>query len=319
MKAIFQAWDRFFFMPTFGLTLGVFRFLFGIVVFISVLGVFPARATFYGPDAIVSPEMGQKAYSAYWSILGFNFLPLSEPGMTIFFGLLMSAALMLSVGIFTRIANLVVFLGLFSLNNRNPYNVNAGDLLLRIDSLILLFSSSGTVFSLDRWIRRRRGGEGHEGLISPWPQRLLQLQLTYVYLSTVYLKCSGPTWVDGTALYYALRYQELKRFSFKFLFYSLWQIKLMTWAVMGGEFLMGTFVWVPKFRYPILAVAFLLHLGINLTMQFPVFQYIMLINLVLFVPPSDLERWGRVLTNAFKKRREVPPHRGEDLPLSSAS
>jgi hypothetical protein len=320
MKMIFQAWERFFFIPISGLTLGIFRFFYGIVVFISVLGVYPYRATFYGPDAIVSPEMGHKAYSAYWSILSFDFVPLSEPAMTCFFLALMLAAVMLSLGCFTRIVSFAVFLGVYSLNNRNPYNVNAGDLLLRIDSLILVFSSSGTAFSIDRWIRIRRGREKREPtLTAAWPLRILQLQLTYVYLSTVFLKCSGANWLDGTALYYALRYLELQRFSFRYLFYTLWQIKLMTWGVMAGEFLMGTLVWVPRLRYPILAVGFLLHMGINLTMQFPVFQYVMLVNLILFIYPVDFERTILAFRRLSKKERGTSPQEGEGPPFRVAS
>jgi hypothetical protein len=311
MKSIFQAWERFFFTPTSAYTLAVFRTLFGAIVFISVLGVFPYRATFYGPDAIVSPEVGARAYSAYWPILSFNFIPASEFGMSAFFIILMTAALMLSAGLLTRLASILVFLGLFSLNNRNPYNVNAGDLLLRIDSLILLFASSGTAFSIDRWLDAKRG-KSTSLFVTSWPLRLLQLQLTYVYLSTVFLKLSGSTWLDGTALYYALRYVELKRFSFKFLFYYLWQIKLMTWGVLVGEFLMGTLVWVRKVRYPILLVAFLLHMGINLTMQFPVFQYVMLINLVLFVDPNDMKR---CLSTLLKRYRSSPSLRGGTIGL----
>lgn len=324
MKTIFNYWERFFFTPTSALSLAVFRIFYGLVVFISVLGVFPYRSTFYGPDAIVSPEVGAKAYSAYWSILGFNLVPLSEPAMTLFFAGLLIAALMLSVGLFTRAATFIVFLGLFSLNNRNPYNVNAGDLLLRINSLILLFSQAGAALSVDRWFRLKTGKETPGSvLVSAWPLRLLQLQLTYLYLSTVCLKLYGPSWVDGTALYYALRYIELKRFSFKFLFYYLWQVKLMTWSVLVGEFLMGTLVWVPRLRYPILLIAFLLHTGINLTMQFPVFQYAMIINLILFIYPEDLQKALRLVLpkDQPKKKneeREASPS-GEDLPLRSAS
>ena len=42
---------------------------------------------------------------------------------------------------------------------------------------------------------------------------------------------------------------------------------------------------------PILAAAFCLHMGINLTMQFPVFQYVMMVNLLIFLDPHDLQKW----------------------------
>jgi hypothetical protein len=292
VKKISEAWNRFFFEPTSGSTLGVFRFFYGLVVFIAILGVYPYRDIFYAADGLVLPEVMIKHYSTRWMILGFSFLPLTEPGLNLFFLALLVAAAMLSLGFFTRFASIIVFLGLYSLHNRNFYITNAGDLLMRINSLILLFADSGAAFSIDRWLRIRRGKESSDTprLISPWPQRLIQLQVTYLYLTTAFLKLPGASWRDGTALYYALRYLELQRFSFKYLFYYLWQIKIATWGVIVAEAAMGSLVWVRKFRYPVLVTAFLLHMGINLTMQFPVFQYVMMVNLILFIYPEDLDR-----------------------------
>jgi hypothetical protein len=286
VKKIWNAWDRFFFTPTSGLTLGVFRFFYGMVVFIAVLGVYPFREIFYGAEGIVLPEVMLKHYSSHTMLLGFTFLPVREPGLNLFFLGLLFSALMLSLGFFSRVASVLVFLGLYSLHNRNFYITNAGDLLMRINALILLFADSGASFSVDRLISKKK-----PRLISPWPLRLIQLQVTYLYFTTAIFKLEGASWRDGTALYYALRYLELQRFSFSWIFYYLWQIKIATWGVIVGELLMGSLVWIRKFRYPILIMAFFLHMGINLTMQFPVFQYVMMVNLIVFIYPEDLAKW----------------------------
>ena len=177
-----------------------------------------------------------------------------------------------------------------------------------------MFSQAGSAFSLDRLIRRKRGLEG-EALVpkSPWAQRLLQLQLAYLYFETWALKLPGKGWQDGTALYYALNYLELRRFQIKFLFYYLWQIKLMTWGVLVAEFSACSLIWFRKTRYYILGAAFLLHFGINLMMQFPIFQYVMMTSLINFIFPEDIEYWVRRLhawggarRSQSKDRKEAP-------------
>jgi hypothetical protein len=305
---VWRAWDDFFFTPTSALTLGVFRGFFGLVVFVSTFGIYPYRNIFYGENGIVSPDVMEKTYAGRNMILGFHFVPPTDPELGFFFlGLLLCAAL-LSLGLFTRLASLGVFLGVLSLHNRNGYNINAGDLLMRINALVLVFADSGAAFSLDRWIRIKRGQERRDEIPrrSAWPVRLLQLQLTYLYFCTAYLKIAGESWRDGTALYYALGYLELRRFALTPFFYYLWQIKLATWGVIVAEFSMGSLVWVRRLRYPVLIAAFFLHLGINLSMQFPIFQYMMMINLILFVYPEDLDRLMKKVRAGPKSFRSGP-------------
>jgi uncharacterized membrane protein YphA (DoxX/SURF4 family) len=233
--------------------------------------------------------------------LYFRWVPETDPGLLFYFIGILVATISLIFGFFTRTSSILVFLGIISLSNRNFFIDNAGDDFMRINALILMFSEAGAAFSVDRWLRKRRGLEGDAlPLKSPWGQRLLQLQLAYLYCDTFYLKLPGEGWRDGTALYYALHYVELQRFTFKYLFYYLWQFKLMTWGTLVVEFSGAFLIWFRKFRYPVLLAALGLHIGINLTMQFPVFQYVMMASLVNFVYPEDVERcsaWVRDFLN----------------------
>jgi hypothetical protein len=139
--------------------------------------------------------------------------------------------------------------------------------------------------------------------ISPWVQRLLQMQLTYVYLDTVYLKLAGPGWLDGTAMYYALNYLELRRFNLRFLFYNLWLIKISTYGTLLAESSVPIFIWFRKSRYWMMGAALVLHEGINLTMQFPVFQYVMMSSVLIFIYPKDSES---LVSNILKLFRKIP-------------
>jgi hypothetical protein len=312
-----KAWDRFFFEPTSTAGIGLFRIVFGFVVFLSLLGTYPYRALFYTDSGIVSYATMSHFFPNY-PIFYFRWLPAGDPALKYYFLALLFFSLTLTVGFLTRLSSILVFLGIISLSNRNFFVDNAGDDLMRINCFILMFSQAGCAYSIDRWWKGRGQPPRELPQRSPWAQRLLQLQLAYLYLNTVFLKLPGAGWKDGTALYYALNYLELKRFHFKYLFYYLWQIKLATYGVMLAEIAMGTLVWFRKFRYPVLAVAALLHFGINLTMQFPVFQYVMIASLIPFIYPEDIERLIASLLHRGKELYLLRYHRNQLSPPAQA-
>jgi len=290
-RKIGALWNQFFFEPISPATIGVFRICFGIVIFLAVLGRYPFRELFYGDNGIVRYET-MNGYFPGPPWFYFRWLPAGDPGLNLYFLALMAVTVCLVIGFQTRLSCAFVFLGLISLSNRNLFIDNAGDDLMRINALILMFSHAGRAYSIDRWLRRTRGLENVAlPKLEPWAQRLLQIQVAYLYSDTFILKLPGEGWQNGTALYYALNYLELRRFQFKYLFYYLWQIKLATWGVMAGEFALSFLVWFRKLRYWILAIGVLLHIGINLTMQFPIFQYVMITSLINFVYPEDMERF----------------------------
>lgn len=310
-KRSIRLWNRFFFEPISPASIGLFRICFGVVIFLAVLGRYPFRDIFYGQNAIVSYET-MNPYFHGNPIFYFRWLPQADPWLNLYFLGLLAVTICFTIGFFTRASSILVFLGLISLSNRNFFIDNAGDDLMRINCFFLMFSHAGAAFSVDRWWRIKRGKESTElQPRPPWAQRLLQLQLAYLYADTFYLKLPGEGWRDGTALYYALNYLELRRFDFKYLFYYLWQIKLATYSVMTGEFALAFLVWFKKFRYGVLAVGLLLHVGINLTMQFPIFQYVMIVSLINFVYPEHIERLIKKaetrlhLVSAFESRRSA--------------
>ena len=302
MGRIGKYWNQFFFDPISPASLGLFRICFGFVVFLSVLGKYPFRRIFYSDQGIVSYATLTHFFPGNpW--LYFRWMPDQDPGLQFFFIGLLVASAFLTVGLFSRVSSVLVFLGIICLSNRNFFVDNAGDDLLRINCFFLMFAPCGAAYSLDRVWKIKQGlvARGSLPRVSPWAQRLLQLQLAYLYIDTFLLKLPGEGWQDGTALYYALNYRELQRFNFKYFFYTLWQIKLATYSVEFLELAAGTLIWFRAFRYWVLAGAFLLHFGINLTMQFPVFQYVMMASLIVFIYPEDMERWLNYLAQRSAK------------------
>ena len=105
---------------------------------------------------------------------------------------------------------------------------------------------------VDRWLRVRRGREDAAvPLCSPWAQRMLQIQTAVVYFATFYWKSLGILWINGTAVYYALRLEDFQRFPLPPL-HNLFLIKTLTWSTLVIEFALGVLIWFKETRYPVL-------------------------------------------------------------------
>jgi hypothetical protein len=300
-RAIPRYWNQFFFEPIPVSTISLFRVVFGAVVLMSFIGKFPIRDLFYSAHGLVPPETMDRYFPRSW--LWFRWWPDEDPALTLYFMGMIASAFSLMIGFQTRIASVLVWASLMSMSNRNFFVENSGDDLMRINSMWLMFAPAGRAYSVDRWLRRRRGLEGAEMPREvPWAQRMLQLQLSFLYINTAYLKLPGAEWQNGTAIYYALNYIELRRFEMKPLFYYLWQIKLMTWGTVVAEFAAGILIWMRPLRYPVVLAAIGLHMGINLTMHLPTFQYVMMASLFNFLYPEDVERWGSWLVDVWRTR-----------------
>jgi hypothetical protein len=120
-----------------------------------------------------------------------------------------------------------------------------------------MFIDWGQAYSVDAWRRRRKailGGAtqlpAHKR-IAAWPVRLMMLQLACIYCATGLLK-SGPTWANGSALYYALNLDHFYRWPMHLVYawaHELYITRVMTvlvhwWEVLFplvflGEFLRG--------------------------------------------------------------------------------
>lgn len=240
-----------------------------------------------------------------------NILALLPPGdgaiVTVFW-LLVASATCLTVGLFTRASAVVTWLCLMALHFFNPYCVNSGDALLRICSFFLMFSSAGNFLSVDRYVIVKRNGIGtiFEGdLRSPWAQRLIQVQVALIYWQASWGKIAGPHWLDGTAIYYVTHLTELQRIYLPILFDNMIVCKILTWGTLALEFSLWSLVWFRPCCYVVLILGVFLHVGIDIAMNLPVFEAVMISTYLLFIQPQDLERW-LLKIRAWRKTANAP-------------
>jgi hypothetical protein len=277
-----SAWGRFWFTEVPTSTFALFRIAFGVLTFMWALSLSPSLFAFYSRQGIL-PVRPSYDSSFDWSV--FDLFP-SDIAVAIVYFLLYIAALMLIVGFRTRLAALVVFVCLISFGRRNPWVLNSGDLLLFCLAFYALFMPGGEAFSVDRWLRsgERFWDFGRRAI---WPLRLVQIQVSVIYVAAVWAKVRGETWSDGTAVSYAFRMGDLERFPVPgFITDTVVIANLLTYGTLAIELSVGILVWNRVLRPWVLLLGVSLHLGIDYATRVGFFSYAVFVAYVAFIPPE---------------------------------
>jgi hypothetical protein len=288
-----QAWDRFWFAPQSTSTLAVVRIAFGLLMLAWTAAIGHDLFAFYSSNGLLAEQqdLDQVVGSWAWGPLG-TFT--SDTALVVTYLALFVSSLMLLIGLKTRLAAVVVFLGLMALTRRNIWVLDSGDPLLRSIAFFLMFAPSGAALSLDHRLAVRRGKADAWAFPerAPWALRLLQIQLSILYLSAVWFKVGGETWRDGTAVSYALRIENLQRFPLPdALTTSELVSNVLTFGTLAVELALGLLVWNRKLRPWVLMAGVGLHLGIDYAIRVGFFSYGILVLYIAFIPPETLERW----------------------------
>jgi uncharacterized membrane protein YphA (DoxX/SURF4 family) len=282
MSRAWAAWERFWFEPRSVAPLVLIRIAFGLLVVLWALSVLPDAKAFFGSSGVLAKAPGR---DGAWSVLD---LWSSDTAAVILVVLLVAGGLCLMIGLWSRLAAAVVFVAFVSLGNRNPFVGNAGDGLLRILSLYVLLAPVGAAFSVDA-LRRGRGLLDFPRRPA-WPLRLIQIQLSLIYIGTVWAKLRGHDWPDGTAVAYAFRLDDLARFPVPDLGASLLLTHVLTYGVLVLEASLGVLVWVRRLRPWVLLAGVCLHLGIEYRLRVGFFSWAILVTYLAFVPSEVAER-----------------------------
>jgi hypothetical protein len=123
----------------------------------------------------------------------------------------------------------------------------------------------------------------------PWAQRMIQVQLALVYWQTFCCKIVGAQWLDGTAVYYATRLDDMLRFPAPFISDNMFILKGLDYGTLVIEFAAWTVIFVKELRYYVLFGLLCLHLGIDYLINLPVFEWAFIFTLITFVEPGHLD------------------------------
>jgi len=286
LKSFAYCVDKFFFeeKPTEGISL--FRIIWISIILINYIFDYQNLSDFYGPDALISLDTVKGQFAFFHA----NLFHLSDGsyeftnGLYIFYGFAILSSL---IGFYTRPSLIAVLFCMVSFHQRNIWTLSSSEVLMRIVTILLIFTPCGHSFSVDSLVGKFFKKFKKKRNAPVWGQRLIQIQLSVVYLWTAWHKLKGETWFDGTALYYATRIENLTNFSVPYILDSLMCLKFMTWGTLLLEFSLGLLIWFKEFRKPLILLGFIFHLGIEFIMSIPFFEWIMVALLLNFYTPEE--------------------------------
>jgi len=287
--ALIAVWRKFWFEPQDASPVALYRILYGILILqIAVVHLGENFSQWYGPNAVMTLSAVIKHFwlnEPRFDML--LLLPQTEGAFAAFHLVFVMVAVALTVGFCSRYSVLFVWLTLLSMHHHDPFNINGGDAFLRAVGPWLALSHCGDKFSVDSLIRRKKGLPEPDPS-APWAQRMIQVQLAIVYWQTFCCKIGGTQWLDGSAIYYATRLDDMFRFPAPIISNNIYLLKALNWFTLVIEFAGWTVIWFKESCYYVLIGLFCLHLGIDYMINLPVFEWAFIFTLVTFIRPEDL-------------------------------
>ncbi|MEO6886478.1 MAG: HTTM domain-containing protein [Jatrophihabitantaceae bacterium] len=272
MSAV-NAWRRWAFAPADTAPMAALRIACGLLTLGWTVSLLPDAQAFLAGDGLTSDAVSGSA--GWWT------LPVSPYGSL---AVLAAAALALTAGWHTRVAAVVVTLLLIIIQRRDVYILNSGDLLLRELAFYVALMPAGECWSLDA---RKRIPQ----LRAPWGLRLLQLQISIVYLFSVTAKLHGSNWQNGTAVGMSVQLHDLRRVVLPQSFAtSVILSAMLTYGTLAVEASLVLGLWFARTRWWVMAAGVAMHLGIELTLLIGWFSLTIICCYLAFVPGQTLRR-----------------------------
>lgn len=305
--------DRYWFDQGSPVTLGIYRILLGTLAFINLVMIGASWESWYGEKGFIPAWLGQlwlrptvmlsdsgPAVPRIGLLNGITDPHITQP----FFLLVTLAAITTALGLWTRVSSLILAIGLVSLDHRNAAILHGGDTMLRVMSLYIAISPSGSACSLDRLIAIWKGrATAVPTPISLWPQRLISYNVALLYFTTVWLKWGGTLWKDGTATWYPARLAEFYRFPVPPIVNEMPMVKVSTYGTLLVEFALATFVFFRPLRGYVVFLGVLMHMYIEYSMNIPLFSYLMITSYVCFYEGEEFVALGKRLGARLKRKR----------------
>jgi hypothetical protein len=245
-----------------------------------------------------------------------NFLPeFSAPVAVALYTALTLFMAAAAVGLFTRVslwastALYFYFTMLDCLSTISKYTVMASHLLL-----LLSLSNCGDLWSVDRWLARRRLGRESPGATLSdgrgpiWPQRLAQILIAMIYFGASITKMHTPEFFTGDQLIsWMMTYLNNEHPLGDYLLQYPLVVSVSSFITFVWEMTFIFAIWVPRMRWWVLAVGTIFHIMTAFTLGLIIFPLVVTASYMVFLNEADVRRFcGWTAIRRFFPRAAVP-------------
>jgi hypothetical protein len=230
-----------------------------------------------------------------------------------------AAAIAMALGAWTRVTVAVTF-GIVAYNLfLSTTNVHNNRAYLVVVLAILALAPCGREFSVDAWLRKRRGLPPLDTAAPAWPLLLLRFEACAVYGASGLSKLLDPDWFGGRVTWDRVVHQEAHLRAHTYT--PDWLVSVLTdrtfhtyaaKVIVLTELFLAVGLAFRATRYAAVWLAVVFHLAIEATSSVEVFSYLGIAALVIWAVPSTRDRVLVVDTATARGRRIVTGVRALD-------
>jgi hypothetical protein len=301
-------------------SLALFRIAMGLLLLADLLVRATDLTAMYTDDGMFPRAVIHHHFTSIWN-WSFHLAGGSWGFQAVLFGTAAVLALALLVGFKTRWVVIGSWLMLLSVQNRVPPILYGGDHILRMLLFWAMFLPLERVWSLDSWLKSRRGSAMDASAWSPVlsvASAAILLQMALMYLCSAIFK-TNPEWFQGGVIAGTLAHdfyaKPLAAWALHFpqlLTGLTWGTFLLEWAGPLLLFVPWRTAWV---RLAVVASLAAMHVGIELLLTVGLFSFVSLAGLTLFLPAAF---WNSRLFSRFPQppdQHAAPSGRTPELSL----
>ena len=286
-------WDRFWFTKSEPNTLCMLRLLSGGLMFYTHLIWSFELIKMIGPHAWAPSKVShaiyqrwQRDYSFTWT--HFDWIPSNPAVLWIAHIIALIVFLLFALGYQSRIMAVLACFFTISYSHRFSLLQYGLDQVNGMMALYLILGPCGERYSIDAWLRSRKGDVSRpKAFVSAnLAIRLLQIHLCILYFYSGVEKMKGPAWWDGSAVWEALASFQYQSLDMTWLSRAPVLLAFMTHLTVFWESAYPAIVWPKATRWFALGCAVLIHGGIGLAMGMPTFGSAMIFANMCFLSPK---------------------------------
>ncbi len=310
LRAVSQAWDRFWFKPGLPNTLAVIRICTGAMLLYGHLVLATELTSFLGDNAWINNETARQLHDGAFvgSDLGRSYLWWISSPVLLWMHHLVAIAVTFAfmIGFMTRVtAPAAWFLQLMYLH-RLTGALFGLDQIVTYTAMYLMISPCGSCYSVDAWLREKLASRrsASRWLQFLWPAygrsvaanvatRMLQLHLCVIYLFGGLAKARGEAWWDGTAVWFAVGNYEYQSLDMTWMASYPLLFSALTHLTLFWEVFYCALVWPRMTRPIVLLIAVAVHGGIAMFLGMITFGVMMIVANMIFIDPAWLLAVGK--------------------------
>ena len=260
-------------------SLAIFRIAVALLIIADVILRSRNFYFYYTDDGVVPQDLAELYRREAFSFFFYTSDPTLIAGLFVF-GVVIAIALL--IGYKTRIATILSFLFVISLDHHNPLVLSYADTLFRMLLFWAIFLPLGERWSIDA-IQRSR--PSRPAVVS-WATAAIMIQMVYMYFVNAMNKFPSPLWHSGEAAIIVMGIDEMTFLIGNFTrnFPTLLQIGGFTWfhIMLLSPLLILLY---GRARYPQLLLFMGGHASFAITVRIGAFAYVAIAGLLIFLQP----------------------------------